>query len=55
MADYQKMYLRLFNQVTDAIALLQQAQQETEELYIAADDTMPSLQPLPDPPEEEQT
>lgn len=47
---YQKMYLTLFNAVTDALRLLEQgdaqgakklleqAQQEAEELYIAADD-----------------
>lgn len=47
---YQKMYLTLFNAITDALALLKQgdargaknllerAQQEAEELYIEADD-----------------
>lgn len=34
MADYQQMYLRLFNKVTDVIEELQQMQRETEELYI---------------------
>ena len=34
MADYQQMYLKLFNKVSDVIEELQQAQQETEELYI---------------------
>ncbi len=47
MPDYQAMYLRLFNAVTDAIESIEQqnygtakqqlilAQQETEELYIS--------------------
>ena len=30
MPDYQKMYRSLFNDVTDAISKLQQAQQKTE-------------------------
>lgn len=34
MADYQQMYLKLFNKVTDVIGELQQVQRETEELYI---------------------
>lgn len=34
MADYQQMYLKLFNKVTDVIEELQQIQRETEELYI---------------------
>lgn len=34
MADYQQMYLQLFNKVTDVIEELQRAQRETEELYI---------------------
>lgn len=35
MPDYQKMYLGLFNAVTDAIELLQKAQQDAEEIYIS--------------------
>ena len=35
MPDYQKMYLGLFNAVTDAIELLQKAQQDVEEIYIS--------------------
>ena len=35
MPDYQKMYLSLFNAVTDAIELLQKAQQDAEEIYIS--------------------
>ncbi len=36
MPDYAIMYRRLFNSQTDAIAILQKAQQETEEIYAAA-------------------
>ena len=44
MADYKQMYFKLFNRVTDAIeicdddkvkAILINAQQETEEMYIS--------------------
>ena len=38
VADYKKMYDSLFNDVTDAISLLQRAQQKTEELFISGDD-----------------
>ncbi len=34
MADYQKMYSKLFNAVTDAVNILQQAQSGTEEIYM---------------------
>ena len=34
MPDYQKMYYSLFNDVTDTITKLQQAQQKTEQLYM---------------------
>lgn len=36
MADYAKMYRRLFNSQTDAIRILQKAQQETEEMYLSS-------------------
>ncbi len=36
MTDYAAMYKRLFNLTTDAIAILQQAQQDTEEMYVAS-------------------
>ena len=36
--DYKAMYFSLFRSVTKAIDLLQNAQQECEELYLAADD-----------------
>jgi UDP-N-acetylmuramoylalanine-D-glutamate ligase len=38
MADYAKMYKTLFTSQTEAIAILQKAQQETEEIYISAPD-----------------
>ncbi len=38
MADYRKMYDSLFNDVTDAISLLQRAQQKTEEIFMSGDD-----------------
>ncbi len=34
MPDYKKMYTTLFNSVTDAIEILQQAQNETEEIFV---------------------
>lgn len=34
MPDYQKMYLTLFNKISDTIEELRQAQAETEELYL---------------------
>ena len=42
MADYQKLYYELFHAMTDAIAILQKAQQDAEELYISAEE--PELQ-----------
>ena len=36
MPDYKKMYAKLFNAITDATEILQQAQRETEEMYIAS-------------------
>ena len=38
LADYRKMYDSLFNDVTDAISLLQRAQQKTEEIFMSGDD-----------------
>ncbi len=34
MPDYKKMYYSLFNQVSDAIKQLQEAQKESEEIFI---------------------
>lgn len=39
MIDYQAMYYELFNSLTAAIEILQQAQQKTEELYISGCDS----------------
>ena len=39
MADYQKLYYVLFHAMTDAIAILQKAQQDAEELYISAEES----------------
>jgi hypothetical protein len=35
MPDYKEMYLTLFRSVTRAIAILQEAQQQIEEIYIS--------------------
>lgn len=40
MPDYQKMYHSLFNDVTDAICKLQQAQQKAEEMYMDSKETV---------------
>ncbi|HML46240.1 MAG TPA: hypothetical protein PKE04_05765 [Clostridia bacterium] len=37
MPDYKEMYRILFSETTKAISILQQAQQQTEEMYIADD------------------
>lgn len=34
MPDYKEMYHKLFNSVTDAINTLQEAQRQTEEMYM---------------------
>jgi hypothetical protein len=39
VADYKKMYTRLFNAATDAVNILQSAQVETEKMYIEHDPT----------------
>ena len=38
MSDYKAMYYKLFNRVTDAITILQAAQQECEEIFMEIDD-----------------
>lgn len=38
MPDYKAMYFALFHAITDAAALLEQAQQHAEELYIESDE-----------------
>jgi len=40
MPDYQKMYHSLFNDVTDAVTKLQNAQQKTEEMYMDSKETV---------------
>jgi hypothetical protein len=37
MPDYKKMYSKLFDAMADAITILQEAQRETEEIYIRED------------------
>jgi len=37
MPDYKEMYLHLFREMTRAILILQKAQEQTEEMYIAED------------------
>lgn len=46
MADYKQMYSTLFRKVTKAIVLLQEAQIETEELFISANETDLQILPL---------
>lgn len=38
MPDFAKMYRRLFNSQTDAIAILVQAQRDAEEMYVSSPD-----------------
>ena len=38
MSDYKSMYTKLFNAITDAIHILQQAQIETEDMFIEQED-----------------
>ncbi len=38
MNDYEEMYKKLFNKITDVIEELKEVQQQTEEMYINADD-----------------
>ncbi len=53
MPDYAKMYHRLFNSQTDAITLLQKAQQETEEMYATAPEPDVRVLEPKKPPEKE--
>jgi len=34
MTDYQKMYIKLFNKITNVIEELQEIQRQTEQLYM---------------------
>ena len=38
MTDYKTMYYKLFNAITDAVDILQQAQTDVEEIYIKTSD-----------------
>ena len=48
MADYSKMYVKIFNTVTDVINILQRAQIETEEIFINQDEQNLVLLKYPD-------
>ena len=39
MADYKKMYLTAMDAIEKAIALLEEAQQKCEDIYIETDET----------------
>ena len=52
MADYQKLYYVLFHAITDAIAILQKAQQDAEELYISAEELELRIVDMPEYQEE---
>lgn len=43
MTDYKKMYLELFNGVSEAIDILQKTQQKTENIYIESEDKPPII------------
>jgi len=51
--DYKKMYATLFNAMTDAIAILQEAQQKTEDMYEGTDQPNLTLLPPTKAPEED--
>jgi len=38
MPDYKTMYFELFNKLTDAIAILQEAQRKAEDAYIKSEE-----------------
>ena len=50
MPDYKSMYIRLFNNVTKAIELLQDGQREAEQIYLEGNDLPDFMaeKPLPD-------
>ncbi|MDR0906159.1 MAG: hypothetical protein LBN00_08325 [Oscillospiraceae bacterium] len=52
MPDFERMYYRLFNRVTDAIEQLQEAQKEAENYFIENSDR-PPLQIAQTAPERE--
>lgn len=48
MVDYKEMYHNLFMAVTNAVAILQEAQQITEDIYVRTDDDRKKLQLIND-------
>ena len=48
MENYKEMYYRLFNKITDAIEILKQAQIETEEMFINADENENKIVKFPE-------
>ena len=54
MADYKSMYYRLFNRVSEAIEILQVAQQEGESTFTEAPDN-PIIELTPPPKEDDNT
>ena len=53
MPDYKVMYFALFNKVTDALAILQQAQREGEEAYMEGGEDAGLRSGVPRRPENE--
>ena len=53
MPDYKAMYFRLFNRVSDAIAILQAAQQEGEDTFAECISYSANIK-LAEPPSDEQ-
>jgi hypothetical protein len=53
MPNYAKMYRKLFNSQTDAINILQKAQQETEEMYADAPEPEVRLSEVKQPSDED--
>ena len=43
MEDYKKMYLELFNDITDLIEGLKEIQREAEEIYISSNDDVTTV------------
>ncbi len=48
MEDYKKMYYRLFSRVSDIIEELQNAQRETEEMFLRQSEERTPLKLYPD-------
>ena len=51
MANYKEMYTTLFRETTKAIEILQRAQQDAEEMYIAAPEPDIRMLDVPKPAE----